>query len=267
MRVKHNKKRNTAFLYEVLVKNLTIATIKQDLQLVSEIKNQILNFFSKDKILGKELKTFRNISETTKVDVYTAQRLIAESKKDFNSLDRTTSFNEQTKLINWMNKRLGQETFNQFVPNYKTLASIAQIFASETDTKTRVLLERNILGLMVKTTQEVIKEAKMEPLDSLSYKTYINNFNEKYGDLLEEQKQLINNYVMSFQDGGSMFKLFLYNELDRIKESVTNAVVDDGLKEYLDKTLTLIESFKTKPLDEEIFEKILKLQSIVKEIE
>ncbi len=197
MRVKHNKKRNTAFLYEVLVKNLTIATIKQDLQLVSEIKNQILNFFSKDKILGKELKTFRNISETTKVDVYTAQRLIAESKKDFNSLDRTTSFNEQTKLINWMNKRLGQETFNQFVPNYKTLASIAQIFASETDTKTRVLLERNILGLMVKTTQEVIKETKMERLDNLSYKTYINNFNEKYGDLLEEQKQLINNYVQS----------------------------------------------------------------------
>jgi uncharacterized protein (UPF0305 family) len=120
---------------------------------------------------------------------------------------------------------------------------------------------------MVKTTQEVIKETKMEPLDSLSYKTYINNFNEKYGDLLEEQKQLINNYVMSFQDGGSMFRLFLYNELDRIKESVKNAVVDDGLKDHLDKTLTLIESFKTKPLDEEIFEKILKLQSIVKEIE
>ena len=267
MRVKHNKKRNTAFLYEVLVKSLTVATIKQDLELVSEIKNQILNFFTVDKVLGKELRAFRNIYETIKADVYTAQRLIAESKKDFNAINKTTSFNEQTKLINWMNKRLGQEVFNQFVPNYKTLASISQIFASETDTKTRVLLERNILGLMVKTTQEVVKETKMEPLDNLSYKTYVNKFNEKYGDLLEEQKQLINNYVLSFQDDGSMFRLFLYNELDRIKESIKNAVVEDDLKEYLNKTLTLIESFKTKPLDEEAFEKILKLQAIAKEIE
>ena len=101
MRVKHNKKRNTAFLYEVLVKSLTVATIKQDLELVSEIKNQILNFFTVDKVLGKELRAFRNIYETIKADVYTAQRLIAESKKDFNAINKTTSFNEQTKLINW----------------------------------------------------------------------------------------------------------------------------------------------------------------------
>ena len=101
MRVKHNKKRNTAFLYEVLVKNLTIATIKQDKDLVSEIKQQVLNFFGSNKLLGKELKAFRNIYESNKLDVYTAQRLIAESRKDFNTLDRTEIFNEQTKLINW----------------------------------------------------------------------------------------------------------------------------------------------------------------------
>lgn len=267
MRVKHNKKRNTAFLYEVLVKNLTIATIKQDRELVSEIRDQILNYFSANKILGKELKAFRNLYETFKVDVYTAQRLIAESRKDFNTLDRTTSFNEQTKLINWMNKRLGQEVFNQFVPNYRTLASIAQIFAKETDTKSRVILERNMLGLMVKTTTEVIKESKLEPLDNLAYKTYITKFNEKYGDLLEEQKELINNYVMSFQDEGTMFKLFLYKELDRIKESIKNAVVEEDLKQKLNQTLQLIESFKAKPLNEEVFERILKLQSLVKEIE
>jgi hypothetical protein len=266
MRVKHNKKRNTAFLYEVLVKNLTIATIKQDKDLVSEIKQQVLNFFGSNKLLGKELKAFRNIYESNKLDVYTAQRLIAESRKDFDTLDRTEIFNEQTKLINWMNKRLGQEVFNQFVPNYRTLASIAQIFNKETDTKSRVLLERNILGLMLR-KPEIVQESKLEPLDNLSYKTYVGKFNDKYGDLLQEQKELINNYVMSFQDQGATFRLFVYEELERIKHSISNAVVEESLKEHLNQTLALVESFKNKPLSEETFEKILKLQSIVKEIE
>ena len=165
-----------------------------------------------------------------------------------------------------MNKRLGQEVFNQFVPNYRTLASIAQIFSKETDTKSRVLLERNILGLMLK-KPEIVQESKLEPLDNLSYKTYVGKFNDKYGDLLQEQKELINNYVMSFQDQGATFRLFVYEELERIKSSISNAVVEESLREHLNQTLALVESFKNKPLNEETFEKTLKLQSIVKEIE
>ena len=89
MRVKHNKKRNTAFLYEVLVKNLTIATIKQDKDLVSEIKQQVLNFFGSSKLLGKELKAFRNIYESNKLDVYTAQRTILRTRTRIITRTRT----------------------------------------------------------------------------------------------------------------------------------------------------------------------------------
>ena len=46
--MKHNKKRNTAFIYEILVKELTRAIMKNDQQLQEEISTLIKKSFSKN---------------------------------------------------------------------------------------------------------------------------------------------------------------------------------------------------------------------------
>ncbi len=61
MKLKHNKKRNTAFLYESLIKEFTIAIIKKDNERQDTIKNILKEFFSKNKPLKKELDIYNTL--------------------------------------------------------------------------------------------------------------------------------------------------------------------------------------------------------------
>ena len=130
MKFKHNKKRNTAFLYETMIKELTKAVVNKDLERKKFIVETMKQYFNSNTLLGKELRIYRDLNETSGVDLYTAERLLTESKKDFHSMDRKEVFNLQTELISEINKAVGKETFNNFVPNYKNLATIYQIFST-----------------------------------------------------------------------------------------------------------------------------------------
>jgi hypothetical protein len=58
MKLKHNKKRNTAFLYEVLVRNLTKAVIDQDEEKKSVIVSIVREHFSSSCELIKSTRPF-----------------------------------------------------------------------------------------------------------------------------------------------------------------------------------------------------------------
>ena len=55
-------------------------------------------------------------------------------------------FKKPNKTDKCINKNLTSEVFSNFVPNYKNLATIAQVFGTDVNTKERVLLERKLLG-------------------------------------------------------------------------------------------------------------------------
>ena len=88
MKFKHNKKRNTAFLYEVLIKEMAKSVIEKDENKKNEIASTAREFFSANKVLGKELRIYRDLNETNNVDLYTAERLLVETKVAFDSVDR-----------------------------------------------------------------------------------------------------------------------------------------------------------------------------------
>jgi hypothetical protein len=268
MRLKHNKKRNTAFLYEVLIKQYAVASLKKDGVLAESIKNTLKEFFAHGKPLSSELKLYKNLYELNSIDSYVAHRLIQESKQDFNKLDKRTIFNEQTRLINWINKNVGRDSFNMFVPNYKTLATISQIFNQGHNAKERVLLEKKLVVSLMRPPAQQKKEV-MKPMNDLVYRTVIKNFNNKYDEQLqEEQKKLIQKYVLSFSDGGFGFVSFLNEEIGRIKTIVEDHKTEDqNIKEKLNSVVELIESFKKEPLNDTVLEKVLKLQSLVKELD
>ena len=56
MKLSHNKKRNTAFLYESLVAELTKTALTQDIKTQDEIVSILKEFFHKSKPLHAELK-------------------------------------------------------------------------------------------------------------------------------------------------------------------------------------------------------------------
>ena len=273
MKLKHNKKRNTAFLYETLVKELTAAVVEQDTNRKNAIVNIIKEFFSKGSILKRELDLYKALNETHKLDVYTAERLIAESKKQFAELDRKVVFNTQTALIESINKIVGQTAFSNFIPNYKTLASIAQIFQDSLPAKEKVLLERKVIGrLIAKPTPEAPQDDRMEHIDNLVFKKVIENFNKKYnGQLLAEQRDLLNRYIVSFSDSDVEFKVYVNEELGRIKENLSILREDKDIKaddQMLDRVSQLEEvvgRFQTRKIDTDMIEKIMSIQSLIAE--
>ena len=62
--MKHNKKRNTAFLYECLIRELTKAIIKEDKGQQSVVKSILREFFSTGKPLRQELNLYSSILES-----------------------------------------------------------------------------------------------------------------------------------------------------------------------------------------------------------
>ena len=215
---------------------------------------------------------YKFLYETRKVDPYTAERIIQEARKDYASLNLKEVFNAQTALINLVNKELGKDSFAAFVPNYRSLATISQIFNNEMTAKSRVLLERKIIGVMISSPKEQSRMTSMPKVDDLAYKTFIKKFNQKYGDdLLSEQRDLLTRYILSLSDNGVALKIFLNEELSRLKVSLAATAEsedfrnDELLQEKVAQVSKLLESFSQKRIDGSMIEKVLKIQSLIGE--
>lgn len=57
--MKHNKKRNTAFIYETLTRELTRAIVDKDTERKTQILGIIKEHFASDSILDRELTLYR----------------------------------------------------------------------------------------------------------------------------------------------------------------------------------------------------------------
>ena len=129
MKLKHNKRRNTAFLYEVLVKELTRSTIQNNTKKKQFVVKALKEFFNKNSALGKELEIYKTLNETFALREKDAEKLLSEIKKMYKStLNPEGIYSAQSKLISKINKNISPNAFSNFVPNYKSLASIFQIF-------------------------------------------------------------------------------------------------------------------------------------------
>ena len=272
MKLKHNKKRNTAFLYEALIKELTKAVVNKDTERKNVLVSMLKENFSTGKILQIELELIKVLSETKKADLYTAERLLSESVNRYVSLDSNEIFTAQSKLIESINKNVGKQVYSNFVPNYKHLATIWQLFTQNTSVKEKVLLERTLIAAMTSKGKEQNKAKKMPHVDKLVFKTVIENFNKTYdGELLQEQKDLLNNYIISFGANEVEFRVFLNEELSRLKNEVVllkNKEVmleNKDLAEKLDDVRGTLDKFQTKRINPAMLEKVMQVQKLVKE--
>jgi hypothetical protein len=269
---RHNKKKNTAFLYETLILELTKAILKRDILLKNQITKIIKESFHHNTALYAELKLYHAISKTENVRTTTAEKIITEVKRSRISIDKKSLLLEQNKLARKIKKHLSDEVMNNFVPSYKSFATIYQIFNQNIPIKTRVLLENEVINSMSVSPGSAKKE-KMVPIDNLVYKTFTKKFNKEYSsDLLAEQKELLSKFVSSFMNNSLQLKSFLNDEVRRLKEELRNSLSKEEImtdKNMLDKTLeiiTLLESYKKKQPEKEMIQQVIKIQGLVHEI-
>ena len=266
--MKHNKKRNTAFLYESLIKELTKAVIKKDNAKKHTILLIIKENFYKHSILWKELQLYKSIIENK--DSMTKEftdRFLFETKKDYNTLDRKKVFNEQTKLISQINQKLSNSVFKNFISNYKDIATIGSWFQDNTsNVKNRLIVETQVRSVLLPTKTQ---KKEMKHIDNLTYKTFVQKFNETYKRTLKEnQKTLLTNYITSFSDNGLGLKVFVNEEVTVIKNKIheiINTDVHTDNKEKLSQVLNVLENFNKRPLDEKMVKKLFYIQDLIGE--
>jgi hypothetical protein len=273
MKQKHNKKRNTAFLYEALTRELTISILESSPKRQKKVTSILKEFFKKDKALAIELGLYKNLVDMESLSPHTADKLIQETRFLHSRLDKKRIFNEQTRLISRINKELSKDIFSYFVPSYKSLATIYQIFNSPLGSKERVLLEESLLHSI--TEEKVETEEKEQPIDNVVYKTFVKKFNEQYDTKLsDEQRTLLERYIFSFVDSGLEFKIFLNEEVTRLKKEVKDSrstpemVEDAEMTNKTDKVLEILDEYKSKTVtNTQDLMNILKIQELVREIQ
>ena len=122
--MKHNKKRNTAFLYESLVKEMTKAVLRADIEAREAVSSILKEHFHNNSILHRELSLYKTLCEVRSVERGTAEKILTEVKRVYHSLGEQEIFDEQSQVIKKINTNLSKNVYNNFISNYKTLASI-----------------------------------------------------------------------------------------------------------------------------------------------
>ena len=200
-KTKHNKKRNTAFLYEALIREMTKAVVSKNKEQKNKIVDILKESFSSNKPLGKELGLYQALLNSSELDPVTAEKLLYQIREAYSELDSEEIYNAQSHVIKRVNKEVGSDVYNNFVPNYKSIATVSQLFgvdSSAVGIKRGVLLEQNVLETL--TSKKIGEKPKeLKPIDNIVFKTFSGKFNDVYADnLLSEQKELLNRYILSF---------------------------------------------------------------------
>ena len=270
MKNRHNKKRNIAFVYEILVKETTVAVLKEEKEKKTKIVNLIRKHFNPKSLLYKELMCYRSLYENQNLERHTSEKIVKEAKIAQRLIDPDGLFKQQTDLIKDVNKELSPRVFNNFVPNYKTLATIAQLFSHKLSPKDTVILENQLIDNMIKKQEE---QQNVSTIDTVVIKEFITKFNKKYsGELLLEQKELLAFYISSFADNSLELKMFLNEEIERLKNKLIEAKslneinADENMGNKTDKIIDKLNSFSSATINDDVLTTVMKTQQLVKEI-
>lgn len=273
MKFKHNKKRNTAFLFEALIKEMAKSVVDGDQDRQVKIASIIKRHFQKRGVLYKDLQTYKTIMNLKEAEENFAKRILSEVRRDRDRIDTRKVFSEQSRLIKKINVELGQGVYTNFVPNYKTMATIAQLFSDNVPATEKILLEDKIVHEMTRAELKSEKEI-MEHIDSIAYKTFTNKFNKTYaGKLHEEQQKVVSRYIFSVSDNGVSLKTYLNEEIERLRQRVENSLKleevssDEQMVEKTNQVLEFLDGLKETKLDERAIKKIMQIQELVREVE
>jgi hypothetical protein len=265
MKFNHNKKRNTAFIYEILISQLSRASMYKDENKRKNTMSIMKEFYSKGKLLKNELEIYNSLDSIADLPKETREKVLKEAKRQFTSLDRRQIFNEQTRLINKINKKLGKEAWSNYIASYKKYATINQVLSVSNDPRKQVLAEGKLLESLV-TKQD---KNSFPKVNNLAVKTFIEKFNLEYGEQLNEsQKDFLKKYIMSYLDDGLEFKIFLYEEVDRLKSSLTESAQkgSDGQKNKINKILEKISAYSERKLDKSLIFEVMQIQALAREL-
>lgn len=223
--IKHSKFRNTGFLFELLVRQVT-SDILNNRKGIAE--GLLKKYFNSKTELSNELKLYQFIVSERYNSENRAERFVDAVVESRAKLDEKKILKEKYNLIKEIKDNYSIDEFlRSQIPNYKVLASVYKIFEYKTNNEqnydpkdyvaTKFTLVEHLIG---KTPAKTITESTIttdlkkedKEIQLLSYKMLIDSFNKKYNNLNDKQKGLLKEYINSFTNSDNL-KNHIVNEV------------------------------------------------------
>ena len=230
--IKHSKFRNTGFLFELLVRQVT-SDILNNRKGIAE--GLLKKYFNSKTELSNELKLYQFIVSERYNSENRAERFVDAVVESRAKLDEKKILKEKYNLIKEIKDNYAIEDFlRSQIPNYKVLASVYKIFEYKVNVdqnydpkdfvNTKYTLIEHLIGktpttkALTETTIHSDLKKEDKEIQLLSYKMLVDSFNKKYNNLNDKQKGLLKEYINSYTNSDNLKKHVVGEVKSLIKE-------------------------------------------------
>jgi len=280
MKLKHNKFKNTGILFELLTRQIT-ADIMSNRE--SSAVNIVKNYFSRGEI-AKEYKLYQTLTKVASLSEVKAETVINSTIKLSERINRTALRKEKYNLIKEIKETYDlEEFFKAKIHNYKAHAAIYNLIEAHISLEfidPSFVVDNKITLLEFLTKQEVDKD-KVENQVMLEYssqdkntralisKIMIEKFNEKYADLLPEQRDVLRTYINNISNTVSL-REYVNTSFESIKTTLAelkDKVADQRTQIKLNELVSIIKPIdKSDSVKDEDILNLLQFHELVHEI-
>lgn len=254
----HNKKRNTALLYEFLIRTISSALVENDKRKSSVALKILRRYFKPGTQLYKEFRIFNALIKTTVSSDSVATSILKEARTAIEALDYETLDKEKSLLIRNINHVIKDENFyDQPVAEYRLYASIQTLFnewrkpAGSTDIVSLANYENQLREWLItekkKEDHTLIDETP--GTTRLLMKVMMKKLNEKYSSSLnDDQREIIKAYAFSTANED---QTTIKKKLEEVRHGLLEAI-DSYMTQKQDNTFVInkLQNTKSKILSE-----------------
>ena len=260
-KIKHSKFKNTGFIFELLVRQITSEIMSANKSVAEKILKE---HFNSKKELSKELKLYQYLINEKYNSESKAEQFINTILEARKRLDETKLTREKYNLVKEIKETYNLDEFIKSpISNYKTLASIYKIFETVTSDEqfdptdvvsSRFTIAENIINSSIQNKETKVKDAVLEEyrkqdddLRAVSYKLLVESFNSKYKNLNDDQKALLREYINNINNTGKLNE-YVSNEVSKLineLKEVGSKISDKVTKIKLSETIVNIKKVKS----------------------
>lgn len=281
MKIKHSKYRNTGLIFELLVKQIAADTLNgSDSAAISIIKE----FFSTKTALSKEYKLYSLLLKAEGVNQTKAEAILSTITEVSRKLDQETLKNQKYKLISRIKESYDiDEFFSIQVKSYKPLAALYCLLEAQNNSELvdpQYLIENKVTILEYLTSKsqnkEEVKDTLIEEyskydkdLKLLTFRILLEKFNNKYKDLLPEQKNILKEFITSV-NSKTRLRNVINEELSKIAvevQKLSSKVKDQVVKIKLDEvSKAIVPLTKTESISDIHLVNLMQYYDLVNEL-
>ena len=275
--LKHSKYKNTAILFEMLVRKLTSENLTSDKTVTVDI---IKKYFGKNTALSKELQLYNSLIKESLKSEAQALDFIRTCKDAHSKLNKSLLRRQRYNLVKEISENFDFQKVSKIrINNYKELASIYKLFEYDEADNPKDLLEckTSIVSHLLGETKQSLKLSPLlekykgykKDVRILTYKLLVDKFNSKYSGLDENQKKVLNKYITHVNDSESVkqyFEKIIPGIKSQLKEQVS-LITDKATKIKVDKLSEMLCNVETiKTIKESHVLTILRYYDLIKEL-